>query len=211
MIKFKGCFKYIFFNIWYKGFELYSLLDNLLGKPDLKEKFSFTYIGNLPKNFKFKNSIHRQPLFGSELAQELKKFDLYITGSLNEPSGNHQIEASLCGLPVLYLNSGGIPEYCKGYGVKLEQLEKSLETMQKNYLVYKESLKKYPFSSDLMCQEFLNIFDTLLKEKLKNKKDFKVKLRGHVYLFNNKIRKILNKFRVTTETKIKIKKLLGNK
>ena len=28
---------------------------------------------------------------------------------------------------------------------------------------------------------------------------------------NNKIRKISNKFRVTTETKIKIKKLLGNK
>ena len=89
------------------------MLDNLLGKKDLKEKFSFTYIGNLPKNYNFKNSVLKHPLFGSELAEELKNFDLYITGSLNEPSGNHQIEASLCGLTVLYLDSGGIPRLSK--------------------------------------------------------------------------------------------------
>ena len=77
---------------------MYTLLDNLLGKKDLKEKFSFTYIGNLPKNYNF-GSVLKHPLFGSGL-KELKNFDLYITGSLNEPSGNHQIEASLCGLPV---------------------------------------------------------------------------------------------------------------
>mgnify|MGYP006090993321 FL=1 len=194
-----------------KGFQTYEELDNLLLNNNWKNQIEFSYIGNLSSEYPLPNTKLSKPLHDKELAEELKKNHVYITASENEPSGNHHIEAAQCGLPIIFLDSGGIPEYCKGYGVKLEQLEKSLETMQKNYLVYKESLKKYPFSSDLMCQEFLNIFDTLLKEKLKNKKDFKVKLRGHVYLFNNKIRKILNKFRVTTETKIKIKKLLGNK
>ena len=44
-----------------------------------------------------------------------------MTGSLNEPSGNHHIEAAQCGLPLLYINSGGIPEYCEGYGVSFEE------------------------------------------------------------------------------------------
>ena len=38
---------------------------------------------------------------------------MYITGSQNEPSGNHHIEASQLGLPVLYIESGGIPEFVK--------------------------------------------------------------------------------------------------
>jgi glycosyltransferase involved in cell wall biosynthesis len=194
-----------------KGFQTYEELDNLLLNNKWKNQIEFSYIGNLSSEYPLPNTKVSKPLHDIELAKELKKNHVYITASENEPSGNHHIEAAQCGLPLIYLDSGGIPEYCKGYGVKLEQLEKSLEIMQKNYLEYKEALKRYPFSSDLMCREFLNIFETLLKEKLKNKKDFKVKPGGHIYLFNNKIRKISNKFRVTTETKIKIKKLLGNK
>ena len=174
-------------NNWNKGFELYSLLDNLLGKPDLKEKFSFTYIGNLPKNFKFKNSIHRQPLFGSELAQELKKFDLYITGSLNEPSGNHQIEASLCGLPVLYLNSGGIPDYQKGFGTEItnKNLEEKINEIYKNYDHYYEKNIIFPFNSESMCAEYFKLFQNLYEESSTRK--IKIYLYIYKILFNLKL------------------------
>ena len=41
---------------WNKGFEIYEKLDELLGKEEYKSKFSFTYIGNVPSKFKFKNT-----------------------------------------------------------------------------------------------------------------------------------------------------------
>ena len=41
------------------------------------------------------------------------------------PSGNHHIEGALCGLPLMYLNSGGTPEYCKDFG-----LEYSIENLK---------------------------------------------------------------------------------
>ena len=104
---------------WMKGFELYLKLDKQLNDPVLKNKIEFTYIGNVDKNYSFKNTNLIAPLSGLELANELKEHDIYITGSLNEPSGNHHIEAALCGLPVLYINSGGIPEYCKDFGIEI--------------------------------------------------------------------------------------------
>ena len=41
---------------WNKGFEIYQLLDNLLEEEKWKDLIEFTYIGNLPPNFEFKNS-----------------------------------------------------------------------------------------------------------------------------------------------------------
>ena len=64
--------------------------------------FEFTYVGNLPKGFSFKNSNYIKPLHSKNLATELKKHHVYLTASINEPGGNHQNEAALCGLPLLY-------------------------------------------------------------------------------------------------------------
>ncbi len=174
-------------NNWNKGFELYTLLDNLLGKKELKEKFSFTYIGNLPKDYNFKNSVLKHPLSGSELAEELKNFDLYITGSLNEPSGNHQIEASLCGLPVLYLDSGGIPDYQSGFGTEITytNLEEKLKEIYENYDHYFEKNKKFPFNSESMCAEYFKLFQNL-HEKQSSKK-FRIYFYIYKLLFNLRI------------------------
>lgn len=151
-------------NNWNKGFNVYQQLDNLLSENNYKEIFNFTYIGNLPKNFKFQNSRTIQPLHDSELAKELKYHHIYLTASLNEPSGNHHIEAAQCGLPILYINSGGIPEYCNGYGVMFEEdnfIIKLLE-IKDNYYNLRNNMKSYQNSSDKMCQEFVEIFCTLL-------------------------------------------------
>jgi len=123
---------------WNKGFDTYSYLDNLLETRDWKDKLEFSYIGNLPKDFNFKNAKVIDPLSGKELANEIKQNHLYITGSLNEPSGNHHIEAAQCGLPILYINSGGTPEYCNRYGIEfsISNLEEKLDEMIDNYKMY---------------------------------------------------------------------------
>ena len=52
----------------------------------------------------------------------------------------------------IYLNSGGIPEYCNGYGVSFENnFEESLNQIIDNYSIYKENLEDYPFSAQAMC------------------------------------------------------------
>ena len=75
--------------------------------------FEFTFIGNKPKDIKFNNINILKPLEGKNLANELKKHDVYITASENEPSGNHHMEGALCGLPILFKDSGSTSEYCK--------------------------------------------------------------------------------------------------
>ena len=38
-----------------KGFEIYKKFDELLEKKEFSDLFTLTYIGNIPKNFTFKN------------------------------------------------------------------------------------------------------------------------------------------------------------
>ena len=59
-----------------------------------------------------------------ELADELKKHHIYVTASVNEPSGNHHIEAAQCGLPILYLDSGGIPNIAKAMAFLFQMILK---------------------------------------------------------------------------------------
>ena len=148
---------------WMKGFELYLQLDKKLSEPTLKNKIEFTYIGNVDKKYEFSNTNILQPLSGLELAEEIKNHDIYITGSLNEPSGNHHIEAALCGLPILYFNSGGIPEYCQDYGLEIdiENFEEKILYMIDYYDIFKNKMKNYPFKSEKMPSNYLKLFNNL--------------------------------------------------
>ncbi len=152
---------------WNKGFEIYSKLDDLVGQKFWKNKIEFTYIGNLPKNYLFKNSHHISPLSGLELANKLKENHIYITASLNEPSGNHHIEAAQCSLPLLFIDSGGIPEYCNNYGLifNSDNFEEKLLEMYEEYELYLEKIIEYPFNSEKMCEEYLNLFLNLIKNR----------------------------------------------
>ena len=152
---------------WNKGFDVYDKLDKLIGLDDWKDKIEFNYIGNLPKKFKFKNANHIDPLSGTELANAIKQNHLYITGSLNEPSGNHHIEAAQCGLPILYIDSGGVKEYCEGFGIKYDvsNLQEAISIFMKDSKLYYENMKNYPFSSERMCKDFENLFFDLLEKR----------------------------------------------
>tara|TARA_Y100000389_G_scaffold43936_1_gene38671 strand:- start:20773 stop:21834 length:1062 start_codon:yes stop_codon:yes gene_type:complete len=152
---------------WNKGFDVYKKLDDLLVTQEFKNKFSFTYIGNLPTKFKFNNSKHIMPLSGEDLANELRKNDVYLTASINEPSGNHHIEGVQCGLPVLYINSGGIPEYCDGYGIMFNNnnFEINLNKMYEEYQFFRKKVVSYKHNADKMSQEYLNLFTQLINDR----------------------------------------------
>ena len=190
-----------------KGFNDYKKLDTLLGK-GLSKYLDFTIVGNTPKNLSFPNSKIISALSGSDLANELKKHHIYITASINEPSGNHHMEGALCGLPILYINSGALPEYCNDYGVmfNINNFEKSLDKIKKDYDLLFKNLDSYPYT-------FVNaaeMYEKIFVESIKNKKN--------IYKNRNKTSKtgviinlIINKLKLFLQSKFMSgKKFLGN-
>lgn len=188
---------------WNKGFTTYKKLDELLSKNEYKEKLEFTYIGNLPPKFKFQNSSVVKPLSGRALANEVKNHHAYLTGSLNEPSGNHHIEGGQCGLPILYIDSGGIPEYCENYGIKFT--ENNFETMLQEFIInfskLKSNMHTYPYDSDQMCSEYENLFIKLLDSRDQivkvRKTPYRINILDQViYLISRKLNLEFKKFKV---------------
>lgn len=160
-----------------KGFDIYEKLGALGSIEDLKIEFS--YIGRIPDNIEFKGIKIVPPLSGEKLAGKLKSNHIYVTGSINEPAGMHHIEGAMCGLPLLYRNSGALPEYCAGFGVMFEgvnDFEDKLKEMIERYDYYYDKLVEYPYNSVLMCQKYENIFLELLREQHKlNRKKRRIK------------------------------------
>ncbi|MBI5370020.1 glycosyltransferase [Candidatus Uhrbacteria bacterium] len=153
---------------WNKGWDVYMHLDHLLATTNLGEQLEFTYIGNVPAKTPLKAIHVIPPLSGAELAQELHRHDVYISASLNEPAGMHHIEATLCGLPILFRISGALPEYCQDYGVGFEgpkDVEVSLTNLLNNYDFYTQQLERYPFSSEAMCHDYIHLFEQLISQK----------------------------------------------
>ena len=146
-----------------KGFDIYSYLDKSI-EGEYKNKIKFTYIGNLNKDLELKFTKVIKPKSGKELANLIKENHIYLTASINEPSGNHHIEGAQCGLPILYRNSGGIPEFTKGFGVEFQGTDdffESLDELKNSYSTFFEKMKEYPFNSLSMSQEYLDLFKKL--------------------------------------------------
>ncbi len=153
---------------WMKGFDVYGRLDDLLGEPAWRDRLAFTYIGNKPPDFTFRNARYLTPLNGEALADELRAHHVYITGSINEPAGLHHIEGALCGLPALYRRSGGLPEYCEGYGIPFDgpaDLEAVLGKMMAEYETWRASLEGYDHLEARMVGEYLALFENLLARR----------------------------------------------
>ena len=169
-----------------KGFDVYSKIDDMLSSAEWNDKISFTYIGNLPNGFEFKNSSYYPPIQGEELATQLKNHHVYITGSINEPAGMHHIEGANCGLPLLYRNSGALPEYCKNYGLEfeLDNLPDMISRIMSEYEYFYKKIKSYPHTSNKMCSEYIKLFNKLINEK-----DSYIKRRD---IYQNKIIRFLS-------------------
>jgi glycosyltransferase involved in cell wall biosynthesis len=172
---------------WNKGFDVYKYLDENLDF----NKYDFVFVGNSP--YKFKNSTHLNPLSSEKLAQELKKSDIYITASKNDPCSNSLIEALSCGLPAIVYNDGGHPELIKKGGEvfnKKEELLPGIEKISNNYSKYKKRIPKYKIED--ISKRYISVFKHIDNNDLK-----KISLYTFFYfillLFFNKIKSTLNK------------------
>ncbi len=152
---------------WQKGFDIYQRLDNMLAKSEVKEKYHFTYIGNLPDGFTFKNSEYIPPLSGKELADALRRNHVYLTASRNEPGSNHQNEGALCGLPLLYIENASMPEYCAGYGIGFTptNFDEKLELMYQTYHDWADKMVNYPHTSERTTAAYYDLFQSMIANR----------------------------------------------
>jgi hypothetical protein len=151
-----------------KGFDIYRALDELVGQPEWRDRVAFTYVGQLPQGFSFKNARYVEPLDGEALAGELRSHHAYLTASVNEPGGNHQNEGALCGLPLLYRNSGCMPEYCEGFGVSFSgwnDFIAALTRLQSDYVSLTKRMPSFPHTAERMAREWLELLTSLVKER----------------------------------------------
>ena len=149
---------------WMKGFDVYDQLDRMLEAPLWRDRIAFTYIGNLPQGYRFRNAHYVAPTSGGDLADQLRSHHIYVTASINEPGGNHQNEGALCGLPLLYRNSGCLPEYCDGFGLAFagpEDFEEVLGRMIGAYPVLVPRMASYPHTAARMADRYVALFEDL--------------------------------------------------
>ena len=175
-----------------KGWDIYIYFDKLLSNKQYSN-IELHYIGNPLDNYHSENLIIHSPLSGKKLGEELSKYDIYLTASINEPAGMHHIEGALCGLPLLYRNSGALPEYCNDFGVIFndqDDFQKALDEMLKLYKSF--NMDDYSNNSELMNEKYYFLFKKLIENKKKytNKYSFFNYLK--LYLSVTKFR-ILNK------------------
>lgn len=139
-----------------KGFDFYQYLDENLDF----EKYEYFFAGRSP--IKFENINDLGPLNSAELAEELRRSDVFITSSQNDPCSNSLIEAQSCGLICLALNSGGHPEIIKEKDLLFEN--------ELDFLKILTSLDTKAAPTEIrkpkkVAEEYLRFFNKILTHK----------------------------------------------
>lgn len=149
---------------WRKGFNIYKFLDENLDF----SKYEMTFVGNSP--IKFANIKYIKPLPPDKLADLLKRSDIFVIGSQNDPCSNSLIEALSCGLPAVALNDGGHPELIQKGGELFNGREDVIEKIEKvaqNYHYYQSQIPE--FSIERVTQNYYE-FAQKIYEETQNKK-----------------------------------------
>jgi glycosyltransferase involved in cell wall biosynthesis len=94
-----------------KGGPTYRWLEDNLAW----DRYEFTYVGNASEPFK--RIRHVPPLASAALAELLRGHDIFVTATENDAYSNALVEALSCGLPAVYLDSGGSREAVQDAGL----------------------------------------------------------------------------------------------
>lgn len=174
-----------------KGFDIYERLDLLLGTDPYNSLFEFCFIGNLPLGLELRHSRVIPPTWGKALGDLLRQQHIYVTAARHEASGQHHIEGMRCGLPVLYLNSGGLPEYCRQYGVEFTLInfeEKLLEIRSKYNDLY-AAVQQCPYTGKWMADKYEEVFlETVSKKKALEKREPGIMQQAKIIILGRSIR-----------------------
>jgi glycosyltransferase involved in cell wall biosynthesis len=100
-----------------KGGPVYRWLETVLDW----ERYEFTFVGR--SSTPFERIRHVPPLPPEELADELRRHDVFLTATRHDAYSNALVEALSCGLPAIYLRSGGSREAVKEAGFGFDEQE----------------------------------------------------------------------------------------
>jgi len=122
-----------------KGRATYEWMDKHLDW----SRYEYTFVGRVTGQFEHIRTL--APVDSQTLAGLLKRHDIYVTASQNDPCSNALVEALSCGLPAVYFQDGGHPELVEfgGIGFRtpeeipgvLERLVAAYESFQRNIWV----------------------------------------------------------------------------
>ena len=135
-----------------KGLDTYKWLDQNLDW----SCFEYTFIGRIQAHLS--NIKHIEPVGSDQVAQYLKGCDIYITASRHDPCSNSLLEALSCGLPAVYLNSGGHGELVHQAGLPFHdptQIPDLLHQVADNYDLYRSRIVVH--SIDEITLQYLKV------------------------------------------------------
>jgi glycosyltransferase involved in cell wall biosynthesis len=108
-----------------KGADVLAWLDRRLDS----DRFELTFAGRAPGGLSVVRCLGALP--SAALADELRRSDVYLAPSVNDPASNALLEALACGLPAVYRESGGHPELVGEAGVGFAQPEEVPEALER--------------------------------------------------------------------------------
>lgn len=143
-----------------KGGPFYKWIDENLDW----DRFEYTFIGRVQQDFRNIRMIPAQD--SHNLANFLRKHDIYITASQLDPCSNALLEALSCGLPALYFNSGGHGELVGRGGLSFttgEEFLSGLEELVSNYGQFQQRI-----STDSMTSVANRYLDLVRRVKMES-------------------------------------------
>ncbi|HEB72746.1 MAG TPA: glycosyltransferase [Nitrospirae bacterium] len=129
-----------------KGRDIYVWLDKNLDFSNIE----YTFVGNCDAEFKNINKL--PPVPSEEVAQHLKYADIYIFASVLESASNAVLEALACGLPVIYVDSGGTREIVGMGGLgwaDQTQIPEMIELIRNKYYSFQQCIA-FPTMDDIV-------------------------------------------------------------
>jgi glycosyltransferase involved in cell wall biosynthesis len=124
-----------------KGAESFAWLDANLDW----SRYELTFVGRSAVPFEHIQRVG--PLVSEEVARLLRRHDVYIAASRDDPCSNAVLEALACGVPVAYLASGGHPELVGQGGLPFaadEELPPVLARLVEDLDRYREAISVPP-------------------------------------------------------------------
>lgn len=121
-----------------KGAAVYKWLDENLDF----DRFEMTFLGRI--GIEFRNIKHLPPVPSEQVAEALRRHDVYITASQDDACSNALIEALACGLPSIYLDSGGSGELVGQGGLpftQADQIPDLLSQIGRDYAGFRQRMK----------------------------------------------------------------------
>ncbi len=94
-----------------KGVDVLEWLDANLDH----ERYELTFLGRTQESFRHIRARGAVPT--AEVADALRRHDVYLAPSRNDPCSNALLEALASGLPAVFRASGGHPELVGGAGI----------------------------------------------------------------------------------------------